>query len=58
MLMVNKLSFIQTRSRKIALMGQSNVTVEVEGESYDVQFGQSYKASTIVIYDSRVVPDL
>ena len=35
MLMVNKLSFIQTRSRKIAQMGQSNVTVEVEGESYD-----------------------
>ena len=30
----------------------------VEGTASSVTSGQSYKASTIVIHDSRVVPDL
>ena len=40
------------------ILGTGKLLLEVEKRCIHSDSGQSYKASTIVIYDSRVVPEL
>ena len=56
--MQSSLSRLIRRTILFTYCGTLNAAMTTSSLNIDLTCGQSYKASTIVIYDSRVVPDL